>query len=118
MNKFSGKIGFIKEEETDQDVWSPVIEWRECFGDILRVSKSYQTSDKVNDDIKITNSISILADSYAYTNIPRIRCIEWLGNIWKVTDITLQYPRLILSLGGLYNVTEGTGEETPGDSGD
>ena len=61
------------------------------------------------DPIKIGNKISIVMDPYSRDNFSKIRYVKWLGNTLKVTNIDVKYPRLILSLGGVYNENYATG---------
>ena len=51
----------------------------------------------------ISNDISILSVPYAVNNFHSMRYIEFMGAKWKVSDVEVQYPRLLLTLGGLYN---------------
>lgn len=103
MAKFCGVIGFADTVETERGVWVEQITERRYFGDVLRNVKRYQASDGVNDDINIDNQISIVADPYANQNFHHMRYIEFMGTKWKITSIEVQYPRLILSIGGEYN---------------
>ena len=105
MAKYCGKIGFQRVVETEPGIWepSPIVE-RTYFGDLVRFYKSVDSSDKVNDDINISNQISIVADAYANDNIDAMLYATFMGSKWKIRNIEVNYPRLILSLGGLYNV--------------
>lgn len=76
---------------------------RPYYGELVRNTRKMQMSDKVIDDINIANEISILADSFARDNFQYMRYVEFMGAKWKVTTIEVQFPRLILSIGGLYN---------------
>ena len=103
MAKWYGKIGFIKQVEKKPGVYvSETIE-RNYYGDIIRNTRRLQTSDKLNDDINVSNEISIVADPFARENFHAMRYIEFMGTKWKVSSVEVQYPRLILSLGGVYN---------------
>ena len=104
MAKFYGKVGYLSTEETSPDVYSGVLTERLYKGDVLRHQKRYQASEGLNDDVIVNNSISIVADSYAYENAFAIKYVQWMGVLWKVTSIEIQRPRIILSLGGKYNV--------------
>lgn len=104
MAKFYGKVGYLSTEETSPDVYSAVFTERLYKGDVLRNQKRYQASEGLNDDVIVNNSISIVADSYAYENAFAIKYVQWMGVLWKVTSIEIQRPRIILSLGGKYNV--------------
>ena len=104
MAKWFGKIGFDQGTvETTPGVWKPSIVEKSSFGDVQRNSRRLQTSDKVNDDLNISNEISIVADPYANENFHKIRWAMFMKTKWKVTDVEVQYPRLILTLGGEWN---------------
>lgn len=104
MNKWCGKIGFTYTGEVEPGVWveNEVVE-REYFGDILTNRWRRQNANNVNDDINISNQISIVADPYAINHVSSMTWIEFSGEKWKVTDADVQYPRLILSIGGVYH---------------
>lgn len=103
MSKWFGKIGYAVTEETTPGVWVEQITERTYYGDIIRNTRRLQTSDKLNDDINVSNEISIVADPFARDNFHAMRYIEFMGTRWKVSSVEVQYPRLILSLGGVYN---------------
>ena len=103
MAKFYGKIGYAVTIETEPGVWVEQIIERSYYGDIIRNVRKLQTSDQVNDDINISNEISIVADPFAYQNFHSMRYAEYMGTRWKVQSIEVSYPRLILSVGGVYN---------------
>ena len=103
MAKFYGKIGYAETVETEPGVWKEQITEREYFGDVIRNSRRLQNSGNLNDDVMISNEISILSDPYAVNNFHSMRYIEFMGAKWKVSDVEVQYPRLLLTLGGLYN---------------
>lgn len=103
MAKYCGKIGYATTVETTPGVWSEQIVERKYYGDLTRNSRRLQSPDKVNDDVVITNQLSIVADPYAINNFHSMRYAEFMGAKWKVSDVEVQYPRLILTLGGVYN---------------
>lgn len=103
MAKFCGVIGYAETIEQSRGVWVDQITERKYYGDLVRNTRRLQTSDKLNDDIEIANEISIVADPFAYENFHNIKYVEFMGTKWKVSNIEVQYPRLILTLGGLYN---------------
>lgn len=103
MSKFYGAIGFANTVKTAPGVTSRQDIEKYYAGDILELSKQYQSGDKVNDDISLNMSLSIIADPFAINNIGMIRYIVYLGNKWKVTSIKISYPRIQLTIGGLYN---------------
>lgn len=103
MGKWYGVIGYSKQEETDPGVWEEVIIERQYYGDLIRNIRKLQNSGNVNDDINIANEISVVADPYANQNINSIRYVEFMGSKWRVSNVEVQYPRLILFIGGLWN---------------
>ena len=103
MPKWYGNIGYGVTEETSPGVWTEEIVERQYYGDIIRNLRRLETSDQVNDNVSVSNEISIVSDPYAFENFHSIRWVEFMGSKWKVTNIEVQYPRLLLSLGGVYN---------------
>lgn len=103
MAKFYGEIGYSIASETKPGVWEPTIVKRNYYGDVIRNTRRLQSSGNVNDNIEISNEISILSDPYAYENFHLIAYVEYMGTKWKVSNVEVQYPRLILTLGGIYN---------------
>ena len=103
--KFCGKIGYVKTEETKPGVWSDFTIEKDIVGDYIRTSQRFVSSSGVNDDLKLSTSISIIADPYTMQNFSFIKYIRTIEGIrWKVETIdNSQYPRLILTLGGEYN---------------
>ena len=102
MPKYYGTIGFVETRETAPDVWTEEITEREYSGDVLRIQRRWQGSEYLNDDLTISNRLSILSDPYAYNNFQSIRYATWMGAKWKVTSVEVAYPRLLLDLGGVY----------------
>lgn len=103
MSKFYGPIGFANTVKTAPGVVSRQDIEKYYAGEIFELSKQYQNGDKVNDDISLNMSLSIIADPFAANNIGMVRYITYLGNKWKVTSIKIAYPRIQLTIGGLYN---------------
>ena len=101
--RYYGNVGYGNSVETSPGVWEDQIVLRPYYGDVVRNTRRLQTSEYLNDDISVSNSISIIADAYAYENFFAIRFVEWMGTKWKVDSVEVQRPRLILSLGGVYN---------------
>lgn len=103
MAKFYGKIGYGSSLETAPGVWEDVITERNTRGDVIRNSVRVRETQAVNDDLTVGNSISILADGYANNNLSAMRYVEWMGTLWKISEVEVQGPRLVLRLGGVYN---------------
>ena len=103
MAKFYGSIGYAETIETSPGVWKEQITKREYFGELVRNTRKLQTTDQVNDNININNEVSIIADPYAISNFHSMRYAEFMGTKWKISNVEVKYPRLILTLGGVYN---------------
>jgi hypothetical protein len=104
MARFYGIVGFAGSlVEDPPGVWTETLTEKSYYGDVVRNSRQLQEAQQVNDNISVGNSISILADAYAANNFMSIRYIAWMGELWKVSNVDVQAPRLILRLGGVYN---------------
>lgn len=101
--RFYDAIGYGGTVETAPGVWDDVITEVKYRGDVVRNSRKYSEGDSVNDDLSVSNSISVVADDFALQNFMEIRYVRWSGRLWKVSDVEVQRPRLILRLGGVYN---------------
>lgn len=111
MAKWCDLIGYMDSVEIRPGVWSDdlsIVELR-YFGEMTRNRRKYQSANQLNDDLTISNELSILGDPYAYQNFHKIRYVVYMNTKWKVTDVAVQYPRLILTLGGVYNGSDGPG---------
>lgn len=106
MAKYYGSVGYVDTVETSPGIWEEKAIERNYFGDVLRNRKSFQGSQNLNDNLNVNVQISILADPYAMNHFHAIRYVRWQGNDWKVTDVDVEYPRLLLSIGGVYNGVE------------
>lgn len=104
MAKWHGVIGYAEKVETEPGIWEEKITERKHYGDVNRNNRRLQTIDQLNDNVNVSNEISIVADPYANKHIYAMRYIEFQGAKWKVSSVDAsQRPRLILTLGGLYN---------------
>ena len=103
MAKWYGVVGYGETVETVPGVWELDITEYNYSGDVLANNRRLQATSNLNDDISISNKISILTDPEVYKSFHLIRYLEFMGTKWKVTSVEPQYPRLILTLGGVYN---------------
>jgi hypothetical protein len=113
MARFYGKVGFGQTQDQGNGVHEVVVEYRVYAGDVIRNSRGVENAQKVNDNFRVTNTISILSDTHANEHFFAIRYVEWAGTLWEVTEVEVQSPRLLLRLGGKYNGPEGTAATTP-----
>ena len=103
MAKWYGMIGYAESVGATPGNWEEQITERAYYGDVVRNTRRLEGADKVNDDINIANEISIIADPFACQNFHRMRYIEFMGAKWKISNVEVKYPRLILTTGGVYN---------------
>lgn len=102
--KWSGKIGFAEDAKgTAPSVFAEKITERSYYGDVVDFGRQMQGSDQINEDITVGNQLSVLGDPFATSNLYAMRYATLYGQCWQVTGVKVQYPRLILTLGGLWN---------------
>lgn len=102
--KWYGQIGFVKSIQTAPSVWTCEETIREYQGDVYRNSNQWSTnSDSTNDDFTVNHQISIIADPYACDNCRSIKWAEFMGARWKVKSFEVKPPRLVLTVGGVWN---------------
>lgn len=103
MGKWYGAIGYAETIEARPGVSKQKITERSYYGDFIRNIRRLQDSGKINDDLNVSNEISIIADPFAYQNFHTMRYVTYMGVKWKISSVEVQYPRLILTIGGVYN---------------
>ena len=105
MARFHGEVGYGTsiEEPLGSGKWIDKITEFPYTGDVIRNTRALEDADKVNSDISVGNSISVVADEYALQHFFKIKYVRWAGVLWKVTTVEVRSPRLILSLGSVYN---------------
>lgn len=113
--KFFGKIGFTTQRKSQPGIWTSSAEEREAYGDVLSNVRRWENDGQVNDDISTTNRISILANRFFYEHLGAMRYVKWNGTAWKISSAEVVRPRIILTLGGVYNgELEKEGSDTNG----
>ncbi len=103
MKKWFGNIGYSVQKESPSGVWFEDFIVRQHYGDIIENNRKLQNGEGINDDITISNKISILSDPFASINFMHMRYAEFAGVKWKITNVNVEYHRLVLTLGGEYN---------------
>lgn len=104
--RFFGEVGYVEstqETPPGSGVWVENIIEKDYSGEVIRNTRQLEAGEKVNNDISVQNSISVVADQHAYEHFHKIRYVRWAGVTWIVTSVEVKAPRLILSLGGVYN---------------
>jgi hypothetical protein len=105
MARFYGEIGYGEpvEDPPDSGVWVDKMTEYPYQGDVIRNTRQLGNAEKVNRDVVVANSISVVADKLANENFFNIKYLRWGGVLWAVTTVEVRSPRLILSLGSVYN---------------
>ena len=110
MARFYGEVGYGIPENVDGVVTDHIIKMN-YYGDVRRNYRRAENGESINDNINVSNTISIMADAFAYAHFFAIRYVEWMGAKWKVTGVEINRPRLILTVGGVYNGPEDESSE-------
>lgn len=101
--KFYGTIGFTIEEETAPGVWKNKTEEKQVYGDVLSNTRRWDNGQEVNSDLNVSNRISVVASRFIYEHLGAMRWLLWNGTRWKISSAEIVRPRVILTLGGVYN---------------
>lgn len=104
MTKFFGNVGYVETVEIEPGVWRPVETIRQYYGDWIRYSTKFQVSSEgTNDNVNVSNELSIMADAYADKHFSSMRYVEFMGAKWKIISVQPGRPRIILTIGGIWN---------------
>lgn len=103
MPKYYGSLGISTQVEITPGVWKTSIVDHQVYGDFVRDNRNNLKSEQVNDNVKINNQISIVMDPYVMENYSAIVYITYIGAKWRISTVEVKYPRLLLSMGELYN---------------
>ena len=103
MAKFHGIIGYAIQTEVRPGVCQEQIVERECYATVLSGSFVNQQTSEANEDLRVNNRISIVANTYAIENFQFMRYITYMGVKWRISNVDVSYPELILTIGGVYN---------------
>lgn len=106
-----GKVGFTEQVKTGISLYKDVITERPYYGELQRLSMKDKSSDSINHNFTISNSLSIVSDPFGMSNFHKIRYVTLGDSKWTVSSVEVAYPRLNLTLGELYNEDEETEDE-------
>ena len=106
MTRFCGQVGYIETIESAPGVWTEKETVRKHTGEVLTSSRRYENGTSINDNLVMSSRLSIVADGYAKDHFSFIKWVELWGVKWKVTNIEVQFPRLILSFGGVWSAED------------
>lgn len=114
--KFYGVIGFAYKKEVRPGIFSMVSEEHEAYGDVLSNVRRWETDNDINDDLVVSNQISVVASRFFCEHLGAMRYVRWNGTAWKIRSANLVRPRVILTLGGVYNEAKKSSDEAKGKS--
>ena len=105
MARFHGRVGYGESAETESGsgIWTDQITEKEYTGYVIQVRRGTDPGPDYNTTFTVQTIISIVADAYANDRFLAIRYVEWAGVLWTVTSVEVQRPRLLLSLGEVYD---------------
>lgn len=110
MARFHGEVGFLRTVEEDPinhpGVWVEKLTPKKYYGDVLSNSRRWNQNGTLNDTLVINNRISIVADGFMRSNLGAMKYVKWQGIPWSITNVEIQYPRVILTIGGEYHEPE------------
>ena len=86
--RFSGEIGFAQSVEGTGNhigIWEDVIKERHYYGDVLQNYHRWEQGIDINENLNLSNKISIFADRFCLDNYFKMRyvvlngwrCLEW-----------------------------------------
>lgn len=102
MSKFFGTIGFVQTKETEPGVWAQSVEERLFSGDITQTTASWNDAQRINGDLEINHTLSVICDNYLTQNMFALRYVNYVGRRWAVRKVEVRPPRMILVLGKEY----------------
>lgn len=105
MARFYGEVGYGESLETppNSGVWVDFMLEKQYYGDVIRNTRKLEPGEGLNDDLVVNNSISLVADQYIIDHFAKIKYIRWMNELWTVKNVEVRSPRLVLSLGEVYN---------------
>lgn len=113
MAKFYGKVGYVESKEVSPGVYDDKPTEYTYYGDVLSSYRHLDDGEQINGDITVRNMISIVADAFAYDHFFAMKYVWWMGVRWQISKVEVKRPRLILTLGGVYNGPEADPSTSP-----
>ena len=103
MPKCSGVIGYALAGETQPGVWTEGITEKKYIGEIVKDNRRIVDQSEINGSINISNNISIISNRFMLDNMAYMRYLTFNNSKWKISSVEIKPPRIIITLGGLYN---------------
>lgn len=90
--------------ESSPGVWTNQVVERNYTGEVTRNSKRFENEgNQVNDELIVNNELTIISDPFATEHFHQLKYIDWMGALWKIRTATIEYPRIRLTVGGVYD---------------
>lgn len=109
MARFYGTVGFMQTVEDDSRpgmYFEKITEYPKRYGDILTNKWNSSPGKSINDDFKVANRISVVCNKKMISEAQFARYIIWNNVKWEITSVDIEPPRLIFTLGGIYNAQQ------------
>lgn len=103
--KYSGLAGFEKKHnEVRPGVLQNQIKEVRIKGDVINYGHSLNpTQGSDQQDVHIRNRLSIVMNPYLRDNFSSLVYVIFMNVKWEVSSFTINGPRVIIDLGGVYN---------------
>lgn len=105
--KWSGYIGYAVEKETATDIIEYSITKFKAKGNMKQITKRTQSSEGVVDGISLNNELELIASPFINKILYSIKYVDFMNVPWKVTNVRVNYPKIFLTLGDVYNGPKG-----------
>lgn len=100
--KWFGHIGFEIQDLVEPGVYEPRIIDKPYYGDVERNYKTDKSSQSINNQYTLNNSISVICDPFLTENFHTIVYVTFMNAKWRPSSVEVQYPRLIIYMGDVY----------------
>ena len=77
--RFKATLSYGESVEKSPGVWVDEIVEYSYYGDVIRNTRALDTQNSVNGDVSVGNSISVVADEYAFANFAKFSGKTGLG---------------------------------------
>lgn len=113
--RFFGAIGYGIPQEDEYGVVTNKIVEHMHMGDITKVISRNEPAQQVNDNIRLSNTFSIVIDPFIRENFQYIKYVVFNGVKWAASSIMIDpdRPRIIIDAGQVFNGPGGGGEYGP-----
>lgn len=103
MSKCSGVIGYALAVETQPGVWTTSITEKNYYGEVVKDNRRVVDQAQINNGLNISNNISVVSNKFMLSNMAFMKYVTFMGSKWNISSVDVKPPRLILTIGGLYN---------------